>query len=341
LPGFHAILVLRDEADIIAQTLEHLLSWCDTLMVYDTGSLDDTWEIVEAAAARDKRIVLVGKEPVLFVNGLRAWVFDQHRRRFRAGDWIARVDADEFYHIPPPRFIRERLSPAEGRLCARMYEFVITRSELKAWQDGRETLADRARPIADRRRFYRLDDYPELRLFRYRRAMHWPFDRYDPLNGGLMAIERIPVRHYRSRDPVQVQVRCALRASTAPATAAAETHWYDGDWRRMIVYDHGRSITHWPPGEPLPESPARNHLAPPLTRAAQHLLYRTGLIHLQDQIRRKRPTTFPALPLPPEVAQRMRRYIAAIEERPYLRDTPLQARERAAEPADGPVSCTL
>src|SRR5690606_9611174 len=108
------ILLLRDEADIIAQTLKHLLSWCDTLIAFDTGSFDESWDIVQDFAARDRRIITAGKESVVFSNGLRAWLFDQHRSRFRNGDWIARVDCDDFYHILPPHFVRDHLRRGES-----------------------------------------------------------------------------------------------------------------------------------------------------------------------------------------------------------------------------------
>src|SRR5436190_61230 len=60
--AFHGIMVLRDEGDIVAQVLTHLLTWVDSLHVYDTGSTDGTWEIVEEAARGDRRGRAVGGE---------------------------------------------------------------------------------------------------------------------------------------------------------------------------------------------------------------------------------------------------------------------------------------
>src|SRR5690606_2989733 len=158
---------IRDEGDIIAQTLAHLLTWCDTILIYDTGSLDDTWDIITEFAARDRRIIPIASQPTLFTNGLRAWVFNDHRHLFRDGDWIARVDANEFYHRPPPAFVRDHLSRGEGRINAQLFEFEITLRQFRAWQRGEETIADRARPIESRRRHFWFEDYPELRLFKY------------------------------------------------------------------------------------------------------------------------------------------------------------------------------
>ena len=44
-PRFHALLPVRDEADIIGQSLRHMLTWVDAIYVFDNGSVDDTWEI--------------------------------------------------------------------------------------------------------------------------------------------------------------------------------------------------------------------------------------------------------------------------------------------------------
>jgi hypothetical protein len=280
MPAFHAILVSRDEGDIIAQTLDHLLTWCDSIYIYVTGSLDDTWAIVLTAAARDPRIIPVASQPVLFVNGLRAWVFDRFRSRFRPGDWIARVDADEFYHIPPPQFITEHVAHGESRIHAAFYDFVLTRTELRAWQEGIETRADRNRPIESRRRHFRFDPFPELRLFRYRRSMRWSPAQYDPFNAGLVAQARIPIRHYRARDPIQAQVRCAIRAATARATAALERHWHAADWRQLVCRDDAPRVMQWPEGQSLPPHPARRFPAS-VTRLPRHLFYGTGLVSLR------------------------------------------------------------
>ncbi|MEQ1751412.1 MAG: glycosyltransferase, partial [Prosthecobacter sp.] len=61
---FHCLLPVRDEADIIGQCLQHLLMWADAIYVFDTGSVDNTWEIVQDFAAKDKRVIPLRKDPV-------------------------------------------------------------------------------------------------------------------------------------------------------------------------------------------------------------------------------------------------------------------------------------
>src|SRR4051812_31166257 len=102
-------MLLRDEADVLAQTLDHLLRWIDGVYLLDFGSTDHTWDIVQEYAKRDQRVMPVESRPMIFDDNFRGYVFDRVRERFESGDWVMRVDADEFYHVAPPQFVRERL----------------------------------------------------------------------------------------------------------------------------------------------------------------------------------------------------------------------------------------
>jgi len=104
---FVCLLPVRDDADIIGQCLQRLLTWADAIYVFDTGSVDDTWEIVQDFAAKDKRVMPLKKDPVYFSETrLRGWLFHQARQKMRTGDWFLRVDADEFHHVLPPEFVK-------------------------------------------------------------------------------------------------------------------------------------------------------------------------------------------------------------------------------------------
>src|SRR4051794_26059234 len=123
---FHGLMLVRDELDIIAQNLTHLLSWVDVLHVYDLGSTDSTWDIIQDFAARDSRVVPFKREPTVYSDSLRCVIFDQLRGGFEKGDWIVKLDADEFYPIPPPSFVTERLTAGEGMVYLQWYFFRLT-----------------------------------------------------------------------------------------------------------------------------------------------------------------------------------------------------------------------
>ncbi len=203
---FHALLPVRDEADIIGQSLRHLLTWADAVYVFDTGSADETWEVVQAVAAREKRVVPLKKDPVFFSETrLRGWMFHQTRKHMRDGDWFLRVDADEFHHILPPEFVKSRMQKHETVAYHQYYDFRLRRSEAERLEANRETMEERQHPIEARRRWFTPSHFSEPRLCRYRETMQWPPTVSFPSNAGFVARERLPIRHYPCRDPLQLQ----------------------------------------------------------------------------------------------------------------------------------------
>ncbi|MBC7782493.1 MAG: glycosyltransferase family 2 protein [Burkholderiales bacterium] len=295
--AFHGFMLLRDEEDVIQQNLDHLLTWVDGLYILDLGSTDRTWEIVQDYARREKRIIPFEHAPIVYSDNLRSYMFHHLRNRLRHGDWVLRLDADEFYHVPPPQFVQERMTKHESAVHLQWYFFRLTHQEVADYESGRvDVMADRQRSIIERRRYYKISDYAEPRMFRYRRTMQWPETISFPFNAGYVARERIPILHYPHRDPLQMARRYRLRAEMMKLKAAAGGHWKLDDWRQDVVDDVGGSeaqsrkvgiadsslvdsgpLLHWTPGTPLTESPRYNHVRPVRQRVATRLLYATGV----------------------------------------------------------------
>jgi len=282
---FHILLPVRDEADIIAQCLRHALTWADAIYIFDTGSVDDTWEIVQDIASKDKRVKPLRKDPVYFSeNRLRGWLFHQARQHMKTGDWFLRVDADEFHHIPPPEFVKTRLRRHETIVYHQYYNFALLQSEVDAWNAGKETLADRSKAIESRRQWFLPSVYSEPRLCRYRESMQWPTSVSFPHNAGFLARERLPIRHYPHRDPVQLERRCRLRAimmadkeNRSHWTHADLHHWAQSEWRKFITPDDEDGLEHWAPGTMLPEVRYTNHLSSTPKRITQRIIHKFGL----------------------------------------------------------------
>ncbi len=288
---FHCLLPVRDEADIIGQSLRHLLTWADAIYVFDTGSVDDTWEIVQDFAGKERRVIPLKKDAVLFSDpGIRGWMFHQARKNMREGYWFLRVDADEFHHIPPPEFVKTRLCRHETIVWHQYYDFRLTASEVKAWEAGKETVADRQHPIEERRRWFTPSDYSEPRLCRYRETMEWPASRSQPYNAGYVASERLPIRHYPHRDPEQLRRRCQLRAIMMANchhwTQPESHHWSEGDWRKFITPDNLPELHRWQPGTALLEFNFTSHLRPPHIRVVQRFVH-TFCLPILDRTRAK------------------------------------------------------
>lgn len=303
-------MLVRDEADILPESIPHYLTWLDGLYVMDLGSTDGTWEILTQLASRDSRLVLHSTRNLVFSQGLRAILFESYRDRFAAGDWIVKADADEFYDVPPTVFAAQSLSARETCVHLQWYFFRLTTIEVDAIERGAISMSEeRRRPIVDRRRHYKLPSHAEPRLFRYRPTMRWSPANSFPYNAGYVARARIPVRHYPHRDPWQMAARYRLRsAMTAVGGLARASHWRLDDWRRDVVFIDPNSglareqnsggvgldaveahtdgqLHYWQPGEALPvPGVSSGHLASPVVRLAQFTIH-AGPLRLFDHLR--------------------------------------------------------
>jgi glycosyltransferase involved in cell wall biosynthesis len=307
---FHALLPVRDEADIMRQCLEHALIWADAIYVFDTGSVDNTWEIVQELATRSRRVIPICKEPVYFSETrLRGYMFHVARQNMRDDDWFLRVDADEFHHISPPEFVKNWMGKHESVAYHQYYDFRLLQSEVDAWNHGGETLRDRQRPIEERRRHYTISKYAEPRLCRYRSTMQWPPNVSFPFNAGFVARERLPIRHYPHRDPVQLERRCRLRAimmadeeNRANWSRPELHHWAEHEWKRFVTRDDLTDLKYWKPGTELPLVRQTNHLKPSHIRGVQRLVHALCLPVL-DRLRPKFPPEGRPQPIPYETVK--------------------------------------
>ncbi len=304
---FHGLMIVRDKDDILPQCLAHLLAWVDAVYILDLGSKDSTWPIVLEAAAKDRRIVPWKSEPYRFDDSLRGYVFDAFRSRFEDGDWVLRLDADEFYEITPREFVARRLHPHESCVCLAWYYFRLTSTEIDDYESGKVALSDdRRRAIGERRRFYKIPEYAEPRMFRYRESMKWPASRSFPFNAGYVAQQRIPIRHYPHRDPEQMEKRHRLRAAMMELQASAGQHWRLADWRKEILQLDGSGyreqtgaseglsaarghtagkLHYWQPGTALPQIGANvEHRSSLPKRAVQRMIH-PHLVRWMDSFR--------------------------------------------------------
>lgn len=290
------MMPVRDEADIIAQCLEHLLVWADGIYVFDTGSSDNTWEIVQDYAAQDSRVLPLCKDAVYFNDTIvRGWIFNQVRQHMRSGDWFLRVDADEFHHIPPPEFVSQHIRSFETVVYHQYYNFVLTEAEVKEWEQNYAPMDDRVFPIEQRRQWYQISQYTEPRLCRYRETMKWPPNVSFPFNAGYIAKMRLPIRHYPHRDPEQLKRRCFLRAemmnnveNRTNWTHPELHHWMEQEWRKFIIPDNAEGLLHWHPHTVLPLVCQLNHLSPKPKRLIQRLIHAV-LINRMDSFRPQWP----------------------------------------------------
>lgn len=152
-----AISMVRNEADIIGQTVEHFFrQGIDGMLIADNLSTDGTPEILRDLAATHRLFIAADREPAMFQNHkmdvLARWATEA------GADWIVPFDADEFW-FAPGRTLAEGLRHCRTPIAAARIHSVFPRpgselgdgtwridSERGLW--WQEKVAFRSHPLA-------------------------------------------------------------------------------------------------------------------------------------------------------------------------------------------------
>ena len=151
-------LLVRDEADVVAATVEHhLAQGADVVVATDNGSVDGTAEVLGEYAAAG--VVDLIHEPDHTYRQAE-WVTRMARRAAtaHAADWVVHVDADEFW-VPRDRSrtLRDVLAEVPddvGAVVARRADLVALRgTPERAWPRrlrwrNLATVSERGTPLA-------------------------------------------------------------------------------------------------------------------------------------------------------------------------------------------------
>jgi hypothetical protein len=201
-----SICCVRDENDIVEETLEAALGWSDKIFVFDNGSVDGTWETVQDIARRNSKIEIVGHDDRTFTDELLGEIFESHRSVASPGDWWCRFDSDEIYIDDPARFLAG-VPDKYGLVLSASFNFYFTDIDLRNYQQNPSEWL--ARPVRERLRFYQ-NNWSEPRFVRHRNDLLWA-GLVWPDNRGRTFPSRIRLKHFPYRSPAQIASRLALR----------------------------------------------------------------------------------------------------------------------------------
>jgi glycosyltransferase involved in cell wall biosynthesis len=228
----YGICLVKNEDDIIAQTLTFATRHCERIFVLDNGSTDETWNIVKDLARKNSAIVPFLQTTEPFDNGLRAQVYNAVRRELSDNDWWLILDGDEFLAEDPGPVIEVAVRSRADIINTWQIQFYFTERDLQAWEQGQDR---RDRPIFERRRHY-LINWQESRLFPNNPHRDWDAGVGYRVPNGLTRVcrRRILNRHYQYRDPDQMNKRLRLRHGHRQFT-----HVRSLDWQAVIRDSRG------------------------------------------------------------------------------------------------------
>lgn len=221
----YAICLVKNEDDIITQTLNHAATFCDKIFVLDNGSTDRTRELVHTLSQVNPQIVPFGQTFEPYRRSLRSGVYYEIRSELSEDDWWLILDSDEFLAEDPQPVIAQAVRERADVIRSWQISFYYTDMDLRAWEEGKDS---RDKSIVDRRRYY-LINWQERRLFRNRRNLLWG-DGNVPKGLGRECKQRILNRHYPLRDPEQIQKRLVARFGHPTCFR----HVTSTDWRHVI-----------------------------------------------------------------------------------------------------------
>lgn len=227
--AIHAICLVKNELDIIAQTLATASEWADSIYVLDNGSDDGTWEFVNEAARSNPTIMPYRQDRSPFCDGMRNRVFERYRDRARQGDWWCKLDADEAY-VDDPRTFLARVPRRYNAVWVSSYNYLFTEHDHAAYlkDPGR---FDGSRAWREVLHHYVPSGYSEARFVRH----WWGLDRLPPENWGPIYPEPIRVRQFMYRSPEQITRRMTTRAESMERGEFA--HERRERWRPDILED--------------------------------------------------------------------------------------------------------
>jgi glycosyltransferase involved in cell wall biosynthesis len=209
----HSICLVKNESDIIIQTLESAATWSDFIYVYDNGSTDGTWEKVIDLAKSYKQIIPYKQDSQRYTNSLRSEPFNCYRVNSSDGDWWCKLDADEMY-IDDPRVFLSEIPKKYEVVWGASFEYYFTDKDLVLYNQNPSLYGDDV--SVESKCHYYINDWSEPRFFRYRKNLIWEkslvrSEAHMPSGLGASYAKRIRLKHFQYRSPQQIQKRLESR----------------------------------------------------------------------------------------------------------------------------------
>ncbi len=221
----NAICIIKNEADIILETLDNALKFCDAIYVFDNGSTDGSWELISQKAAIDPRVIIAGHTDEMYRNQFRNRVYNMFHKEFSPSDWWYILDADEMLCEDPKPMLVKAMQRDKTQMRVWQAQFYFTDNDLAVYDQE-----DKTHHVSERRRYYRIN-WREPRFFRNSPTQSWAEDisgKVPPFCQNLYRPSPI-CRHYAERTPEQIKMRREIRLAN-PYSFLHVKNKSDMDW---------------------------------------------------------------------------------------------------------------
>ena len=213
----HSLCIVKNEDDVIEETLVKAAKWSDFIYVFDNGSTDLTWEKILNLSQTYSQIIPFKQDDCAFDDSLRLQMFNEYRQNFSSGDWICRLDADEIY-IDNPQLFLAKIPQKYDIVLATMFTYYFTDKDLEKYYKNPDSYSDNV-SVEDKCKYYQNNEL-EIRFFKYKQNLNWlqkkecliksDYKDWPRLKGNVFPL-KIWLKNYRYRSPSQIQKRIELR----------------------------------------------------------------------------------------------------------------------------------
>jgi len=224
--NLYGLLIAKDEADIIEQTLLSLREFggFKKIFFYDNGSSDETANI---AKKFNDIIPKVYTLTDAFSDHLKYQLLNSHADEYKLGDWLAIIDADELY----AENALDKISIAENSQA----NYIESKSAQFYFTDREDchTFLPNIPAIAQRPHY--LINYGEPRLFKFipdqTLSEHTVKSRSTLLK---LSPDKLLLNHFQYRSALQTQHRIDVRIANNN-TSNNWGHIKDKHWQDYLV----------------------------------------------------------------------------------------------------------
>jgi hypothetical protein len=234
--NIYGVGVVQNEADVIRDSLAWAVRFCRRIRIWDLGSTDGTWEILQGMAG--DRIEVFRKEGLPYASSLRGRIAEEWRAELGEGAWIFILDADEFLVGDPVPVLAEAEQRGASLVGVWQVNFFPTAGTLLDIERLGEP-AWAGQTLERRFRHYRVEWF-EWRFVRLARDLVWDteglYSSFRLASGEPPRRSRraMVVRHYRYRSPAQVARRFASRTAVEPGAPNRFRYEKTGDFAELV-----------------------------------------------------------------------------------------------------------
>ncbi|AII51133.1 glycosyltransferase family 2 protein [Hymenobacter sp. APR13] len=236
----YAISLVKNEVDIIEHCLRSAAVWAEKIFVYDNGSTDGTWELVQNLAKEIPSIVAWKQDSKPFYEGMRGEVYEAFHHLGEEGDWWCfRLDSDEIYPCNPADTL-VNIDKKYQVVAKESIEYVLTHEDIIEYDFTQLT------PVNfNNIRYYLPNTYSEVRFIRHRDRLKWQVGRDMPKYMGITSPDRIKVMHFQYRSIPQMINRIRVRKKARDEGFVNWEFADNSDWKNLLfkrseaIYDTG------------------------------------------------------------------------------------------------------